>query len=120
MNVIATAWLHAVCLDYIPQKQTEQPEGDKDANNSAIKEDNAIDIDLTDPEVSAAATKIQANFRGHQIRQKLKDTPKVGYTGYFLQPDVKFNFFPSLVLFILFISLSAYFLLMVFYFVLWL
>lgn len=27
------------------------------------------DIDLTDPELSAAATKIQATFRGHRVRK---------------------------------------------------
>ncbi|XP_052283961.1 uncharacterized protein LOC127880669 isoform X2 [Dreissena polymorpha] len=35
--------------------------------------DNDIDIDLTDPEVNAAALKIQAGFRGHQSRQQVKE-----------------------------------------------
>lgn len=30
-----------------------------------------LDIDLTDPELNKAATKIQASFRGHKVR---KDT----------------------------------------------
>ncbi|KAA0199396.1 hypothetical protein HAZT_HAZT007696 [Hyalella azteca] len=36
-----------------------------------MKDDAAddIDIDLTDPEVNKAAIKIQATFRGHQIRK---------------------------------------------------
>jgi len=32
-----------------------------------------IDIDLTDPEVQKAASKIQAGFRGHQVRKDVKD-----------------------------------------------
>ena len=39
------------------------------ANNT--KEED-IDYDLTDPEVEKAATKIQASFKGHQTRKKLK------------------------------------------------
>lgn len=34
-----------------------------------------IDIDLEDPEVAAAASKIQATFRGHKTRKDLKNTP---------------------------------------------
>lgn len=32
-----------------------------------------IDIDLNDPEVNAAAVKIQAGFKGHKTRQQLKE-----------------------------------------------
>lgn len=32
-----------------------------------------VDIDLTDPEVAKAASKIQAGFRGHQVRKDAKD-----------------------------------------------
>lgn len=28
-----------------------------------------LDIDLTDPELNKAATKIQASFRGHKVRK---------------------------------------------------
>ncbi len=31
-----------------------------------------VDIDLNDPEVAAAATKIQAGFRGHKAREEVK------------------------------------------------
>ena len=34
-------------------------------------EDEEIDIDLDDPEVAAAATKIQAGFRGSQVRKEV-------------------------------------------------
>ncbi|XP_060585650.1 neurofilament medium polypeptide-like isoform X3 [Ruditapes philippinarum] len=36
-------------------------------------EEEEIDIDLNDPEVNAAALKIQAGFKGHKTRQQLKD-----------------------------------------------
>jgi hypothetical protein len=36
-----------------------------------------IDIDLTDPEVEKAATKIQAGFRGHKTRQDMKGKTEV-------------------------------------------
>lgn len=32
------------------------------------------DIDLNDPEVQKAATKIQAGFRGHKARKEVKET----------------------------------------------
>ena len=42
------------------------------------QEDKEIDIDLNDPEVAGAALKIQAGFRGHKSRQKIKEM-KVGW-----------------------------------------
>ena len=39
--------------------------------NSAV--DDAIDIDLDDPEVGVAATKIQAGFRGSKARKEVED-----------------------------------------------
>lgn len=32
-------------------------------------------IDLTDPDLHKAATKIQASFRGHKVRQEVLSTP---------------------------------------------
>ena len=43
------------------------------------QEEEEIDIDLNDPEVADAALKIQAGFRGHQSRQKLKQELQVGW-----------------------------------------
>jgi hypothetical protein len=48
------------------QIQDEEKKGQKEA------EEEVIDIDLNDPEVEQAATKIQAGFKGHQVRKELK------------------------------------------------
>lgn len=34
-------------------------------------------IDLTDPDLHKAATKIQASFRGHKVRQEVSGPPSV-------------------------------------------
>ncbi|KAG8434659.1 hypothetical protein GDO86_012862 [Hymenochirus boettgeri] len=39
-------------------------------------QDEAIDIPLDDPSANAAATKIQAGFRGHMTRKKMKSGEK--------------------------------------------
>ncbi len=38
-------------------------------NGPLEEEENLDDIDLTDPELNKAATKIQASFRGHKARK---------------------------------------------------
>ena len=45
-----------------------------DVETQEQKGDEEIDIDLDDPDVEQAATKIQASFRGHQTRKSLKET----------------------------------------------
>lgn len=45
-------------------------------DDSKEKEED-IDIDLTDPEVEKAATKIQAGFRGHKTRKEMQSKPEV-------------------------------------------
>ena len=37
------------------------------------QEEEEVDIDLNDPEVEAAAVKIQAGFKGFKARQEIKD-----------------------------------------------
>ena len=49
-----------------------QTESEKKADQRAEAEEE-IDIDLTDPEVEKAATKIQAGFKGMKARQQVKE-----------------------------------------------
>ncbi|KAM8927624.1 neurogranin [Pelodytes ibericus] len=39
---------------------------------SRKQQDEALDIPLDDPDANAAAAKIQAGFRGHMTRKKMK------------------------------------------------
>lgn len=52
------------------------PEAPAAAPEAAVEDpkEEAVDIDLNDPEVVAAATKIQAAVRGHHTRQEIKST----------------------------------------------
>eukprot|EP00794_Sanderia_malayensis_P010942 gene10942-12103_t len=54
---------------------------DKDENVQSITEnkgleqpEDALDVDLDDPKYEEAATKIQANFRGHKVREEIKSS----------------------------------------------
>ena len=40
-------------------------------------EEDEIDIDLDDPDVEKAATKIQAGFKGHKARKEVKEKQKL-------------------------------------------
>ena len=42
-----------------------------------MDDDEEIDIDLDDPDVEKAATKIQAGFKGHRARKEVKEKQKV-------------------------------------------
>ncbi|XP_052805345.1 uncharacterized protein LOC128234843 isoform X4 [Mya arenaria] len=54
------------------QAQSQEPKTDEPKEAEALAEEEEVDIDLNDPEVGAAALKIQAGFRGHQTRQQIK------------------------------------------------
>ena len=41
-----------------------------------VKDDDEIDIDLGDPDVEKAATKIQAGFKGHRARKEVGNEKK--------------------------------------------
>ena len=47
------------------------------AEDGAQPEEEEIDIDLEDPEVNAAATKIQAGFKGKKARDEVKEMKKM-------------------------------------------
>lgn len=63
-----------------PQRDTSDPEGettDKQEECSRPQEEEDImDIPLDDPEANRAAAKIQAGFRGHMTRKKMKPEDK--------------------------------------------
>ena len=46
--------------------------GDKESGGKNEDQEDQIDIDLNDPEVEKAATKIQAGFKGHKTRKEMK------------------------------------------------
>ena len=56
-------WLKSLEEPYIPPGETEEEE--------------VVDIDLDDPEVEKAATKIQAGFKGHQARKEMREKTSV-------------------------------------------
>merc|ERR1712037_187201 len=58
--------------DKVGEVDKEQDEHAKDKSEKEETEEEVIDIDLNDPEVEAAATKIQAGFKGHKTRKEMK------------------------------------------------
>ena len=54
----------------------EQKDEDIDIEEITKKVAEELDIDLNDPELNKAATKIQATFRGHKTRKETDGVPK--------------------------------------------
>lgn len=53
--------------------QTPSSTDDVDIDEITKKVAEELDIDLTDPELNKAATKIQASFRGHKTRKNVDE-----------------------------------------------
>ena len=52
--------------------ETGKDDAKRGENLEKLQQGEEVDIDLRDPEVQAAATKIQASFRGHKVREEVK------------------------------------------------
>merc|ERR1711934_260153 len=52
---------------------SSKPRKSIDIQMPSNQETEEVDIDLTDPDVEAAATKIQAGFKGHKTRKEMKE-----------------------------------------------
>ncbi|XP_074498124.1 neurogranin (protein kinase C substrate, RC3) b isoform X2 [Sebastes fasciatus] len=62
------------------EKDSTEPEGksgDQEECSRPQEEEDIMDIPLDDPEANRAAAKIQAGFRGHMTRKKMKPEDKV-------------------------------------------
>lgn len=58
------------------EEQTLETIGDKEECSRPQEEEDIMDIPLDDPEANRAAAKIQAGFRGHMTRKKMKPEDK--------------------------------------------
>ena len=66
-------WLKSLEEPYVPPNGTEEE---------------IVDIDLDDPEVERAATKIQAGFKGHQTRKGIREKTTTQVAGGDIAVDV--------------------------------
>ncbi|XP_053546453.1 sperm surface protein Sp17 [Bombina bombina] len=62
--------------DLLHSKSSEVNETEEENETSRKQQDDALDIALDDPDANAAAAKIQAGFRGHMTRKKMKSGEK--------------------------------------------
>lgn len=63
IQLLFIQWSNILILNYVPAAKQEN--------------DSTCDLDLDDPELEKAATRIQASFRGHNTRKQLKPPPKM-------------------------------------------
>ena len=61
----------------VKMMKTEMAEKNEEVQGSDAKEE-VIDIDLNDPDVEIAATKIQAGYKGMKTRKEMKESNKAG------------------------------------------
>ena len=57
-------------------KQKKEDETDKPVTSAIPIDDEVVDIDLEDPEVEKAASRIQAGFKGHKARKEVQELKK--------------------------------------------
>jgi len=71
----AATKIQASFRGHMARKQVEKARQEPDAPKEEAKEESKnlaeeeLDVDLSDPELAVAATKIQASFRGHMTRK---------------------------------------------------
>ncbi|XP_046891098.1 uncharacterized protein LOC124477402 isoform X2 [Hypomesus transpacificus] len=58
--------------DAVLKEDVEAEAGEKEPCSAPQEEEDIMDIPLDDPEANKAAAKIQAGFRGHMTRKKMK------------------------------------------------
>jgi hypothetical protein len=80
---VANPTVHLSCPQEAKDAEEEAP-AEEPATEAAqtTGEEEEIDIDLEDPDVARAATKIQASFRGHKSRKDM--TQRKVCTSYFI------------------------------------
>ncbi|EDO46037.1 predicted protein, partial [Nematostella vectensis] len=54
------------------REETGKDDAKRGENLEKLMKGEEVDIDIDDPEVQKAATKIQASFRGHKTREQIK------------------------------------------------
>ena len=67
---------HKARKEVVEMKQKKEDETDKPITSASPNDDEIVDIDLEDPEVEKAASRIQAGFKGHKARKEVQELKK--------------------------------------------